>query len=252
METERDRLDRLYAELGEEHLKDLADAPEDLTDEARMSLNAELRRRGLTPDATRDPAAEPEHTPERESGFGAGIPGIFPSGAAVVEQALEPGGETRLGWVGLISFYDGIELSKACDALEDSDTDFAIEEKSGDALSGAPSAFEIWVRAADVDLSQRVLREKLGLFPQAEFDTETRDEDSGATESDGSMTLGTFESAEEANVVYHLLRDRGLTPTLNEPSAEDEESWWTVEVPAAEHERALAVVAAGLDLTAPE
>ncbi len=242
METERDRLDRLYAELGDEHLKDLADAPEDLTDEARMALNHEMQRRGLTAEPTRDPAAEPEHTPERESGFGAGIPGIFPSGAAVVEQALEPGGETRLGWVGLISFYDGLELSKACEVLEDSDTDFAIEEKTGDALVGAPNAFEIWVRAGDVDLAQRVLREKLGLFPEAEFEAAT------GTEGESLMTVGTFESAEEANEVYHLLRDNGLTPTLTEPNAEDEESWWTIELPAGEHERALALVAAAMEL----
>ena len=240
METERDRLGRLYAELGDEHLKDLADEPEDLTDEARMALTAEMRKRGFAPEPTRDPAAEPEQHTERESGFGAGIPGIFPSGAATVEQALEPGGETRLGWVGLVSFYDGLELSRACSALEDSDTDFAIEEKAGDALSGAPNAFEIWVRAGDVDLAQRVLREKLGLFPPAELE---------AVAEEGSlMTVGSFESAEEANEVYHLLRDKGLTPTLTEPSAEDEETWWTIEVPTADHDRALELVAASMEL----
>jgi hypothetical protein len=243
METEHDRLSRLYAELGDEHLKDLADSPEDLTDEARFALQHEMQRRGFTAEPAPDPAAEPEHTPERESGFGAGIPGIFPSGAATVEQALEPGGETRLGWVGLVSFYDGLELSRACAALEDSDTDFAIEEKAGDAMSGAPNSFEIWVRAADVDLSQRVLREKLGLFPHAEI------QDSATTEDAAPLTVGNFESSEEANEVYHRLREQGLTPILTEPTAEDEDFWWTIEVPANEHDRALAIVAAGLGLT---
>ena len=243
METERDRLGRLYAELGDEHLRDLADEPEDLTDEARIALAGEMRKRGFAPEPTRDPAAEPEPTAERESGFGAGIPGIFPSGAATVEQALEPGGETRLGWVGLVSFYDGHELTKACDALEDSDTDFAIEEKAGDALSGAPNSFEIWVRAGDADLAQRVLREKLGLFPPPEFEAAE-----GESEAAGLSTLGTFESADEANEVYHLLRDKGLTPTLTEPVPEDEESWWTIEVPASELDRALEVASRSLEL----
>ena len=242
METERDRLGRLYAELGDDHLKDLADEPEDLTDEARLALATEMRKRGFTAEPTRDSLPGPEPHLERESGFGAGIPGIFPSGAAAVEQALEPGGETRLGWIGLVSFYDGHELTRACDALEDSDTDFAIEEKSGDALSGAPSSFEIWVRAGDVDLSQRVLREKLGLFPPPEIE-------GGATvDADGLLIVGTFESAAEANDAYHVLRDRGLTPTLTEPNAEDEESWWTIEVPAGEHDRSLEVVSKSLEL----
>lgn len=240
METERDRLGRLYAELGDDHLKDLADSPEDLTDEARLALVAELRQRGLGPELTRDEAPAPEPATERESGFGAGIPGVFPSGAAVVEQALEPGGETRLGWTGLISFYDGIELSAACSALEDSDTDFAIEEKTGDALVGAPNAFEVWVRTGDVDLAQRVLREKLGLFPPPEIEV---------AEADSSpVPVGTFESSEEANEVYHLLRDHGLTPTLEEPGAEDEDAGWTIQVPAEEHDRALELVSRSLKL----
>ncbi len=244
METERDRLGRLYAELGDEHLRDLADEPEDLTDEARIALAAEMRKRGFEPEPTRDTAPEEEPVAERESGFGAGIPGVFPSGAAVVEQALEPGGETRLGWVGLVSFYDGHELTKACDALEDSDTDFAIEEKSGDALVGAPSAFELWVQEGDVDLAQRVLREKLGLFPHPEIEDAAAD----ALEGPGLMALGTFESGAEANEVYQLLREHALTPTLTEPSAEDEESWWTVEVPHEELERGLAIVAVSLKI----
>ncbi len=243
METERDRLGRLYAELGDEHLRDLADEPEDLTDEARIALATEMRKRGFAPEPTRDPVAQSEHTPERESGFGAGIPGVFPSGAATVEQALEPGGETRLGWVGLVSFYDGHELTKACDALEDSDTDFAIEEKSGDALSGAPTAFEIWVHAGDVDLAQRVLRDKLGLFPPPEYE-----EAEGEPTGDALATLGTFESAEEANEVYHLLRDKGMTPTLTEPTPEDEEDSWTIEVPAGELDRGLDLVSRSLEL----
>ena len=242
METERDRLGRLYAELGDEHLQDLADEPEDLTDEARVALAAEMRKRGFTPEPTRDRDAESEHVSERESGFGAGIPGVFPSGAAVVEQALEPGGETRLGWVGLVSFYDGHELTRACDALDDSDTDFAIEEKAGDAMVGAPNSFEIWVRADDADLAQRVLREKLGLFPPPEFAGTDMTAD-----GDTPATLGTFESAEEANEVYHLLRDKGLTPTLTEPAPEDEQEW-SIEVPAGELDRGLEVVAKSLEM----
>ncbi len=243
METERDRLGRLYAELGDEHLKDLADQPDDLTDEARITLATEMRRRGFSPEPTRDPAPDVEPAAERESGFGAGIPGVFPSGAATVEQALEPGGETRLGWVGLISFYDGLELSKACDALDDSDTEFAIEEKNGDALSGAPNAFEIWVRAGDVDLSQRILREKLGLFPPSEF------EDTGDTPEGSSLvTLGTFESSEESSEVYHLLRDSGMTPTLTEPAGDEEQPFWTIEVPANELDQGIEIVAKSLKL----
>ena len=119
METEQNRLQRLYGEMGDEHLLDLADDADDLTDEARLVLTQELQRRGIgpVPKAVHEAplglveeTIEPDVEPEREQGFGAGVPGMFPGGAAAMEQALEAP-RTKNGLTTLISFYDGMYLA---------------------------------------------------------------------------------------------------------------------------------------------
>jgi len=46
MAGEQDRLGKLYGEMGDEHLLDMAEEIDDLTDDARTALTAELRKRG--------------------------------------------------------------------------------------------------------------------------------------------------------------------------------------------------------------
>lgn len=251
MESERERLERLYAELGDEHLKDLAEEAEDLTDDGRMALAAEMHKRGFTTEPQRDPVEPVTDTPELESGFGPGIPGIIPSGAAVMEQALEHGGEERLGWVKLISLSDGLELGRACEFLDNSDVEFAIREVGHDAQSGAPSSFEIWVEASGLDLAQRVLREKMGFFPPPEID-ESHDSQAESPDPhsiDESATLGNFSTRAEADEVAQLLTNAGIPHQLAGPEIIDEEEWYTIHVAPADLDRGLEVASHGLGMT---
>ena len=120
MEAEQDRLRRLYAEMGDEHLLDMASEPEDLTMDARMALDAEMHRRGLKAHP-RPPVREgvdgkvsvpADDTNERAYAFGVGIPGVVPASGSAVETALEPGGEVRQGMSALVSISDGHELTR--------------------------------------------------------------------------------------------------------------------------------------------
>jgi hypothetical protein len=245
MESERERLERLYAELGDEHLKDLAEDAEDLTDDGRMALAAEMRKRGFASEPHRDPREPVTQTPELEFGFGPGIPGIIPSGAAVMEQALEHGGEELLGWINLISLSDGLELGRACEYLENSDVEFAIREVGHDALSGAPSSFEIWVEASGLDLAKRVLREKMGFFPPPEIDESLEPHSSDETPA----ILGSFSTRAQAEDVGHLLTDAGISHQIEGPETIDEEEWYSIQVAPVDLDRGLEIASRGLGMT---
>ena len=52
MAGDQGRLEQLYGEMGDEHLLDMSDNMDDLTDEGRMALTAELRKRGILPAAS--------------------------------------------------------------------------------------------------------------------------------------------------------------------------------------------------------
>ncbi len=244
MESEHERLERLYAELGDEHLKDLAEDVEDLTDDGRMALAAEMTKRGFAPAPKADPLEPVIETPDLESGFGPGIPGIIPSGAAAMEQALEHGGEERLGWVKLVSILDGLELGGACKFLDNSDVDFAIREVGHDAMSGAPSTFEIWVETGGLDLAQRVLREKMGFFPPPEVEDST-----GSQSDETDAVLGNFGTRAEADNVAVLLTNAGVPHKVAGPETIDEEEWYSVHVASTDLDRGLEIAAIGLGMT---
>ncbi len=247
MDGELDRLRRLYAAMEDEHVLDLARDMEDLTVDAKLALTDELRRRNLAPPPVAPlaspvlvqsgPAPEPIVEEERAFGFGVGVPGIFPGGEPAVEQALEPGGEVRSGMVGLISFFDGLELSRACAALEDADISPAIEEIAGDPTIGTSPRMELWVDAADIERSKLILRQKLGLFPLPEVDEAGDQEEIPA----GDGTVGQFASNAEANEVRALLTQSGFAAIVDAP--EDAEDAWLVKVDPAEQEAALALLA---------
>ena len=247
MASEQERLAGLYAEMGDGELLGLAGAPEELTDDGRAALDGEMRRRGLTAVAA-EPLEERGvvmpgpalvaggEEEEREQGFGAGIPGVIPTGAAAVEQALEPGGEERRGMARLISFYDGLELRTACEALEGAEVAFDIEEVPGEAMSGVPGHFAVWVEAGAQGRAREVLREAMGLFPEAEVDGPT-------VENDG--VVGVFESRGEAEHVRGMLAGEGFAARLEE---QGENMGFGVAVSPGEQERALAVVASRMGL----
>ena len=237
MASEMERLQAMYAELGDEHLRDLADEPEELTDDARLALAAEMKKRGFDaghaadagldggPDTVVGAVAEPE----LQSGFGAAIPGVIPAGSGAVEQALEAGGEVRQGMARLLSFYDGLELTRACEVLEDGNVEFAIEEVAGDAMSGVAPHFEIWVGEAEQKMARGLLRAHMGLFPVAEVE--------GGELTDG--VVGVFETRAEADGVQQMLAGDGFQARVES----DDETGFSVVVAPAEQERALSAVA---------
>jgi hypothetical protein len=254
METEQERLQKLYREMGDEHLEDMAEDADDLTDEARLVLVQELRRRGLEPIATRvhqEPvgvrvdAIEPDVEPEREQGFGAGVPGMFPGGAAAMEQALEAPRTRKDGLTTLISFYDGMYLAQACEILEAEGIEPVIEPIAGDALSGVPARFEVWLNQGQIERAKALLRLKMGLFPGAEVEG---DDAVDAEVLDG--VVGTFETANEAEEARAMLANAGIEGTVSRfVDDESETAMWELAVDPHERERAIAVVAAGMGLS---
>jgi hypothetical protein len=242
MATDQGRLEQLYGEMGDEHLLDLADNMDDLTDEGRMVLKAELRKRGILPEPSEPQPIMPEIEPQLETGFGAGVPGILPSGAAMMEQALEPAEPTadpKNGMSRLISFYDGLELSKACGFLEDAEIEPVIEPIAGDALSGVPPRFEVWLETGNLEVAKALLRAKMGLFPLAEVDGD------GFDGEPATGLVGVFETREEAYEVKALLVEDGFEASVTE---DEDEGMWHVMVPPTDQEKAIAVVAGELGL----
>ena len=220
-----DSLAQRYREFTNEQLLSLYRDRHNLTDAAQATLAGELQSRGLTGDQ------------EQEEGFTAGIPGVFPSGAAVVEQALEPGGQERFGRVNLVSFYDGIELSRACMLLEQAEIALEIESRPGDALSGAGPHFVVWVQPKDREHAESILRARMGLFPLAEVDPAR----SFTADQDG--LVGQFESQPEAQEIAQILLEAGFTPSIRH-----EDDSYRVEVLPGETESALHVLSSRLEL----
>lgn len=256
MDNESARLERLYHDMNDEHLLGLARDPDSLTEGARSALSREIAARGLSaPPASlhrRNPEMHDQSErqtvdePELEQGFTPGIPGVFPSSAAIMEKALEPAGEVVDGRVRLISFFDGHELTQSCEVLEAAGILPQIESVSGDAMSGAPPRFDIWIEAGRLEHAESLLREKLGLFPLPEVDSTGRSTDSfDSGEKESAVTVAELESEAEASHVLGLLRAAGIAAQLDERRRSEDEVY-AVQVSAADQQRALATVAAAL------
>lgn len=249
MNAEQDRLARIYRELGDEHLQDLAAEPDDLTDAGRLAVATEMRRRGFDP-APDQQAPKPDvpiemtEAHELEQGFSPGIPGMFPSSAAIMEQALEPGGVRKDGMESLVSIYDGLELARACEILEAAEMEPAIHPIGDEEQSQAPTRFEIWLDARDIPAAKTLLRTKMGLFPFAEVDPTDNAPNSAEEASDlaDDLVVGFFESLDEAKRMQKTLLAQGFHATIEEVGEDGAD----VLVPTAEHERALAFLASQL------
>ena len=255
MEGEQERLERMYGELGDEHLKDLHDDRDSLTVDGQIALARVLAARGLAPgpvsttpaslaDDASDPAAE--LAPELEQGFTPGIPGVIPSGAGAMEQALEHGGARRDGMIRLVTFFDGTDLTRACDALEAENVDFALEPLERDEQAGAPTSFAIWVEEPDRTEAEAVLRRRMGLFPTSEV------EGGDVLYDDAPITLGEFETKDEAEQVKQLLTAASIPSVLHSGENAAGEPWHSVEVKGTDLERGLQVVESGLTAGQPD
>jgi hypothetical protein len=244
------RLTKVYADLGDEELVQMAADPESLTAAAQSALAQELGRRGLKAPAAAEKlddgtAVLPQITEataadERADAFGVGVPGMVPAAGAAVEQALEPGGETMLGMTSLVSFYDGMQLSQACEALQSAGIEPAVREIEGDATTGTPSRFEIWVTSSETEQGKAALRSALDLFPLAEGD-EATDTENLAEASDGIVAQ--YETRAEAEQAQLSLVNAGFAATVEgDPSGEDDALFF-LKVPPAEYPQAFAVLA---------
>jgi hypothetical protein len=242
----------MYGELGEDELLRMAGDPESLTEVGLAALAEELHRRGLKApasveglddgSATLPQVQEATAADERSNAFGVGVPGMVPAAGAAVEQALEPGGETLLGLTALVSFHDGTQLSQACEALDAAGIAPAVQEISGDATTGTPSRFEIWVDAQDVERGKAALRARLGLFPIAEAN-EAPDAELLAEATDG--IVGQFNTRVEAEEAQSVLLNAGFDARVE---GADEESWnddavLMLRVPPADYAQAFAALA---------
>lgn len=253
---ELDRLSKVYSELGDSEVLRMAAEPDSLTEAGQTVLAEELKRRGLkapVAEAFDDGSAvlpqveDATAADERADAFGVGVPGMVPAAGAAVEQALEPGGETRMGMTSLVSFYDGMQLSQACEALDAAGISPAVHEIEGDATTGTPSRFEIWIDANDVERAKAALRVRLGLFPAAES-IEAEGEFAGEElDGEAERIVGEFETQAEAEEVKAMLIAAGI-PTETARSEMDE-SLTAVLVEPADYERALALVAERLGLS---
>jgi hypothetical protein len=257
---ELDRLRKVYGELGDGELVRMAGDPESLTDAGQVALADELRRRGLNAPAPAESplddgsavlpqVQEATDADERADAFGVGVPGMVPAAGAAVEQALEPGGETMLGLTALVSFYDGMQLSQACEALDAAGISPAVQEIEGDATTGTPSRFEIWVNAEDVERGKAALRVRLGLFPLAEAN-EAPDAELLAEATDG--IVGQFDTRVEAEEAQLTLVNAGFAAEVvkADESSWDDDATFMLKVPPTDYARAFTVLAERLN--APE
>lgn len=145
----------------------------------------------------------------------------------------------------LISFYDGLELSKACGFLEEAAIEPVIEPIAGDALSGVAPRFEIWLETAEIEPAKTLLRAKMGLFPLAEVD----EDDDGSDETDAGvdeLVVAEFDSAADAEAAKAVLTAAGIAARID---ADDTDSTVSaVVVPAEDQERALELLAERMGL----
>jgi hypothetical protein len=136
-----------------------------------------------------------------------------------------------------------MQLGKACEILESDNMQPVIEPIAGDAMSGVPPRFDVWLDKGQIERAQALLRLKMGLCPTAEVD----DDDAEAEVGDGVVAM--FETASEAEEARAMLANAGIEGTVKRFADEDSDAvTWELSVDPAEQERAIGVVAAGMGL----
>ena len=217
----------LYSGYTDDQLLTLHEDRANLTDAAQDALLAEIKSRRLDLPV---PLA----------------PGIIPLAPAIMPNPGEDD-KDQDGLVGLITFWNGLDLGDACDHLEHAGIHFTVEQFPGDAQS--PPYFQIRVHPAVRPQAEAVLRSSMGLFPLQESDNDGYTEGEGYIDDGSLVTLGVFEDQAEAEQTSTILSNAGIFHKLSAPSdreEEDDRTGYSVEVHATDLDRGLSVVAAAL------
>jgi hypothetical protein len=217
------RLQESYGAMSDGELVDLAAKPEELTDLANEVLRGEMMRRGL------------------EAGPGEAAPAGTAFGRAGGGGAEKP---VRVGAVSLMTFNDAIAAGEACRHLEDAGIEIDVRDVSqgstggGSFYGGPPVALQVVVAGADVPRAQKILREKMKLFPLQEV------EGDDAPDEAAVVVVASFGLREDADAVAEALEDGGMwhRVTANPDGEAETEDAFTVEVREADQEKALELV----------
>lgn len=230
---ERDRLAKIYGEMGDGELLELHATRGDLTEEAQAALSAEMTRRRLEP-APEDEVPMPE-------------PLVF--GARGLQEDVS-------GWRMLHLFHQTFEAQHAFGLLEREEIPFRVEDRSvdeaGEARPGPAVQLGLLVEAKDWSRAVRVLRGGAGLFPDEEVamrgDGAELDEDGDAKEM---VPVGQFESEQEAEMAEQLLGEAGI-PFRRVQGDELDGQGVLLEVAEGDMDRAMSVLERMLEMDAAE
>jgi hypothetical protein len=208
------QLGELYREMSDVEILRLAAKPDELTDTAREVLRGEMASRNLQP--------------ERE-------PAPTPPPAKVLTNGAVP----------LMVFNDAIAAGEACDYLEQDGMEIDVRDVAtagsggGSFYGGPPVALQVMVQSADRLRAQKILREKMGLFPLQEVEGTDEPDDDGST-----AALGYFGHREDAEEVAQALEDAQVWHRIvaNPDGTVETDDCYTVEVKEIDQERALEIV----------
>ena len=212
---ESQRLRRVYGDMTDGQLEEMATRPQDLTVVAAGVLHDEMRRRGLA--VPQSSKGLEEGNPDEEVGV--------PAAAEVIASNLGAWGPE----MELTTFYDAMDAGRACEFLDGAGIPFHVADVSDrsslGSFEGAPAvALRITVLLSDLDRARGVLRGAMGLFPEQEV------EEADEALDDGTKSIvGLFPTRREAEEIAAVLTGAGIWNEVVEVD-EDRENPFAVEV----------------------
>ena len=205
------RLAQLYAGLSDSQVLGLLQQKSELTEVAQQALAAEAASRDL-----REPEPEPQEEPEDFDG------------ASAAE-----------GFTQLCRFQMAADAEAALNALEDEGIACRVEQaRARESAGGEPivvPGLDLLVEAGREHDARNILRKRLKLFPLQEVES-----DGGDADQEPKYIAGSFATEEEAQAFAHALHEADLHAVCSH-QAEDDGSFWAVEVAFDDLEPALAV-----------
>ena len=246
----RERLRKLYAEMSEAELFDLARHVENLTDTAREVLHGEMSSRRIEA-ALEVPESGTRWASDAFAEKTWDAPPISPTilgSAPELELNATEVASLQPGEVLLRTFHDAFEMSKACESLEAAEVGFRVQDVStpSDGVQGyAPVALNLIVAKQDRERAMEVLRKEMGLFPLQEV------AEADAVVDDGTVAaVGYFGRREEAEEIARVLEAAQLwhRVSANPEGSADSEDAWLLEVREVDLARAGDVVEKALGM----